>query len=138
MNYFLVWGITLTLVLLIAKLVVDFNQWCDQKHINHKLEWIILAILSAAPIYFFTKISVIYWWLAAMLSGLMIAFFIWIFFDGIFNKLCGHSWWFTGSDDPDDAKTDNFLQRLKLWQHVAIKIGGLAIMIILYILTIKS
>jgi hypothetical protein len=64
----------------------------------------------------------------------MMAFFIWLFFDGLYNKIRGFNWWFTGSNDADDAKTDNFLQGLKLWQHVAIKVGGVVVTVTLYII----
>jgi len=66
---------------------------------------------------------------------LLVAFFIWLMFYGFYTLVRGFNWWFTGSNDPDDAKTDNFLQGLKLWQHVVIKIGGLALFVTLYILT---
>ena len=80
-------------------------------------------------------LEVLYTAAAFAIPAAMIALFIWLFFDGLYNKVRGFNWWFTGSNDPDDAKTDNFLQRLKLWQHVVIKIGGLALFVTLYILT---
>lgn len=151
MNYFLVWGIVNTIFITAIKLTVDYNKWCDRKPINHKLEWKIVVLASLIPAIYFgmantgfsselqilLAIKHIQFWFSFIASGPMMAFFIWFFFDGLYNKFRGYDWWFTGSDDPDDAKTDDFLQKLSLWQHVAIKVVGLAIGIILYILTLK-
>lgn len=51
----------------------------------------------------------------------------WLLFDGLFNVLRGLNWWSTGSEDPDDAKTDNFLQTLTRWEHVTVKVGAVLI-----------
>lgn len=64
----------------------------------------------------------------------MVAFFMWNMFDGIYNKLRGYNWWFTGSNDGDDAKTDNFLQSLSPLMQKVVKIGGLALFTTLYII----
>jgi len=127
-------AIIIPIVLLIIKLVYDYRLWLGSKPVNHKKEWLILAACCIPSIVLFTLQSNFAWYFAAPLSGLMIAFFIWLFFDGLYNKLRGFGFWFTGSDDPDDAKTDNFLQSLKLWQHIAIKVGGLLLLILTYIL----
>ena len=133
----LVWGISLTLILLFAKLIIDFNQREDGKLINHKLEWRVLALLSCFPIYFFTIASSFYFFVVVPVAGGMIAFFIWIFFDGLYNLSRGYNWWFTGTDDPDDAAMDNFLQKLTLNQHKSIKIFGFLLFTILYIITLR-
>jgi len=127
-------AIIIPIFLLIIKLVNDYRLWLDSKPVNHSKEWKILVACCIPSIILFTLKSNLDWYFAIPLSGLMIAFFIWLFFDGIYNVLRGFNWWFTGSDDADDAKSDNFLQSLKLWQHIAIKIGGLALLITIYIL----
>jgi hypothetical protein len=131
----LVWGIFFTLVILFVKLTIDFNKWLNLKKVNHTLEWRILAIASLIPTYFFISYSNSHWFITGLISSGMISFFIWIFFDGLYNLLRGYNWWFTGSDDEDDAKTDDFLQKLTLTQHKLIKIIGLIIFVIFYLLT---
>ncbi len=72
-------------------------------------------------------------WLAVLLTAPMAAFW-WLFlFDGFYNNKRNFNWWFTGSDDSDDPKTDNLLQKLKPWQHKAVKIGAITILTTLYI-----
>jgi len=151
MNYFLVWGPFFTIVITLAKAFIDHNKWADGIKVNHPREWRYMAVAAIVPAAFFgmadsglssilqigVAFKTLQFWLSFFASGPMMAFFIWLAFDGLYNKLRGFNWWFTGSNDPDDANTDNFLQKLKLWQHVAIKLGGLAISIIIYILTIR-
>jgi len=125
----------LPIIVLVTKLVLNYRLWLKHKPVKHSREWIIMAAGCIPSIVIFTSESRLIWLAAAPLAGLMIAFFIWLFFDGLYNKLRGFNWWFTGSDDADDAKADNFLQRLKLWQHIVLKVGGLALLITVYILT---
>ena len=56
----------------------------------------------------------------------------WLLFDGIYNRIRGFNWWFTGSNDRDDAGTDNFLQSIPLWLHVTIKVAGALASSIIY------
>ncbi len=74
-----------------------------------------MAAASIPAIFFFTKASDLDLIFSIPISGLMIAFFIWLLFDGIYNLIRGFNWWFTGSDDADDAEADNFLQGLKMY-----------------------
>ena len=125
---------TIILLLIVGiKVLINYEDWINIRPINHTKEWCFMAIAAAPAIYFYTMASSLAWYFAAPLSALMMAFFIWPFFDGLYNKVRGFNWWFTGSEDADDAKTDNFLQGLKLWQHVAIKVGGNILLIGLYI-----
>ena len=125
------------LAIIITLVIIAVKVWYDYYHpVRHTKEWWLMAIASTPAIYLFTHASALPWYFAAPISALMVAWFIWFMFDGLYNILRNYNWWFTGSNDPDDAKTDNFLQRLKLWQHVVIKIGGLALFITLYILTL--
>lgn len=127
-------AIILPIIVLAIKLILNYRLWLKHKAVKHSKEWFIMAAGCIPSIVLFTKLSPLIWYLSAPLSAAMIAFFIWFFFDGFYNVLRGFNWWFTGSNDTDDAKTDNFLQQLKLWQHVLIKIGGLIIFITLYII----
>ena len=122
------------LVIIVLKLILNYYHWLDNKAVNHSKEWIAMAVASLPAIYFFTKASALPWYFPAPISALMIAWFIWLLFDGLYNKIRGFNWWFTGSDDKDDAVTDNFLQSVALWQQKFIKVGGLALFVTLYIL----
>src|SRR5690242_19156693 len=66
-------------------------------------------------------------WLQIALKGIVSAGLIgsiwWEFFDGWLNLKRGYKWRFNGSDDPDDAKTDHFLQRLTPLQQGLLKWG---------------
>lgn len=128
-------AILIPIVTLIVKLVTNYKKWLHSPiiKVKHSKEWLIMAACNIPAIIIFTINSSLIWYWAALLSGLMIAFFIWLFFDGIYNLLRGYGIFFTGSDDKDDATTDNFLQAIPLWLHVFIKVGGLALFTLLYL-----
>lgn len=143
--------IAITLLIITVKLAYDYNEWKHGRAVNHPEEWWLMVVAALPAVYFFTMESRLHWiefdsiFLSILvliacifLSAAMMAFFIWLFFDGLYNKVRGYNWWFTGSEDADDAKTDNFLQGLKLWQHVLIKVGGLALFVTLYIIFKKA
>jgi len=150
MNYFLVWGIFFTVVITLAKTFIDHNKWADQKTINHKREWLVMFFASWIPGYLFglynTPLSdwmpikeavvLFSFWISFLTSGVMMAFFIFNFFPGPYNLLRGLKWWYPGSDDSNDSITEKYLKKYSLGKQKAIKIGGLVISIILYILTI--
>jgi len=132
----MIWiAIILPIIVLVTKLVLNYRLWLKHKAVKHSKEWFIMAAGCIPSIIIFTMQSKLIWLAAGPLSALMIAFFIWLFFDGLYNKLRGFGWWFTGSDDADDANTDNLLQQLPLWLHILLKVGGLALFITVYILT---
>lgn len=125
----------LTVASLTVKLIVDHRLWKAEKPVNHSKEWKLVVLSNLPSIAMFTFCSNAPWYISLPASSLAIAWFFWLFFDGIYNVSRGQNWWFTGTDDPDDAKTDNFLQKLKLWQQIAIKVGGFVFFLLLYILT---
>lgn len=140
--------IILFFIPLTYKLKNNFEKWKIDKPVNHSREWKYVAIglsltsglgfvlLSGAPLVFSVPASL-----------LMIAFWFWFLFDGFYNlmrkryairsgwKLINgqYDFWYTGSNDKDDAVTDNFIQRLKPWQHKAVKIGGVLLFTLTYI-----
>lgn len=127
-------AILITIVTLVFKLINNYNRWKREDYtIKHFKEWIIMIVVNIPSIVVFTMESKLLWYFAAPLSGAMIAFFLWLFFDGIYNLLRKYNFWFTGSDDKDDAKSDNFLQSIPVWLQAVIKIGGLALFLTLYI-----
>jgi hypothetical protein len=116
-----------------AKVFYDYRLWLRKKPVNHSLEWVLMALANGYPIYLFAKASTLHLIYGAILSGAMVAFFIWVVFDGLYNLVRGYHFFFTGTNDSNDAKMDNFLQSLSLWQHVAVKVGGLGVLVGVYI-----
>jgi hypothetical protein len=116
-----------------AKLFYDYRLWLRKKPVNHSLEWVLMVLANSYPIYLFTEASTLHWIYGAILSGAMVAFFIWVVFDGLYNLVRGYHFFFTGTNDSNDAKMDNFLQSLSLWQHVAVKVGGLGVLVGVYV-----
>ena len=120
----MIWGIFIAILTITVDLATDYRKWLKQKPVNHV--WgAILRMAGLAP--------------ALYLMGweytLLVLSVYWFAFDGLYNTLRGFGWWFTGSDDPDDAQTDNLIQQLKQWQHIALKVGligaGVALIFIL-------
>ncbi len=141
-------AIIIPVIIVLIKVMLNYEDWTNVRPINHPKEWRVMALCSLPAVVIFgiksslflmpsqyLILEVLYTAAAFAIPALMIAMFIWLFFDGFYNKVRGFNWWFTGSDDADDAGTDNFLQGLKLWQHVVIKVGGLALFITLYIIS---
>lgn len=121
------------LLILTVKLILNYRKWLKEKTVAHSKEWFIMAFFLLPAIYLLTIHSSLHWAIAAALSSLLIAWLVWNLFDGIYNLLRGFNWWYTGTDDKEDAKTDNFLQGLKLWQHIAVKLIPLGIFCFIYI-----
>ena len=126
-------GIIIPVLTLIVKLFDNYKKWLKHISPKHSKEWWIMVVVNIPSIVVFTMESKLIWYFAAPLSGAMIAFFLWLFFDGIYNLLRKYNFWFTGSDDKDDPKSDNFLQSIPVWLQAVIKIGGLALFLTLYI-----
>ncbi len=120
-----------------ARMLRRLHQRKTTRTVNHPVEWLILAVVNAYPLYFFTKASTLHPVSGTILSGAMIAFFIWFFFDGLYNLVRRENWWFTGTPHKGSANTDKFLRRLKLWQHITLKVILLAGTISLYLFTKK-
>jgi hypothetical protein len=136
--------ILLAHVPLAAKLIYDYRLFLRRKPVNHKVEWIILAILETPVAYLFASSSSVGFsfmlLLSIFISGLMIAFYTWLMFDGIYNLLRGEDWWFIGSPDTDpgwqskDSWAEKFLRRIGVAGQITIKIGGFILFTVIYIL----
>lgn len=127
----------------------NFEKWKIDTPVNHSKEWkwyaIILSLTSGAFLIWLSDAPLV---VSIPVSLLMIAFWFWFLFDGAYNLLRKgyaedegwklakgqYDFWYTGSNDKDDAVTDNFLQRLPLWAHILIKIGGIIILTASYII----
>jgi len=131
----LTWSIFGFIVTIIFKAFFDQNRIEDGKKIYHGWEIFITVILCLPELYGFVVAVNLAWYFVLPIASLMMSTFYWLFFDGFLNKLRGYSIWFTGSEDgKEDAKTDNFLQKLTLKQHILVKTVPLALFILIYIL----
>lgn len=132
----MMWIATILFILCLAiDLVTDYKKILQRKKINHTTGGIIRGIFLIPCIVLFIRSSDADLWFAIPGAIGMVLFHFWFWFDGILSTLRGYGWFFLGSDDPDDAQTDNFLQGLKLWQHVAIKLLGMVGFTVLYFVT---
>lgn len=119
-------------LILAWKLKVDLALWRKGLPVDHKEEWITVAIMSACTSgLLFAAMSKSFLLSIPVVAGMLMSWF-WFLFDGLYNILRDKDWWYTGTDDPDDAKSDDFLQKLELWQHIAIKVGLVLVFTFVY------
>ncbi len=112
-----------------------FNTTGDSKYlVKHTKEAVLRAVLliPTSILLFLPERSLIQ---IPIIIAMIIAWW-WEFFDGLYNKKRGFTWRFTGSDDPDDAKSDDFLQKLTFKQQAMLKWGLIVIFTGLYILNL--
>jgi hypothetical protein len=130
-------GIGLFFGLLIYKLHNNFRKWRNgYKTVKHSKEWVYVAIsemiVAGIPLIISSEANLFL--TIAIVEG-MIGFWFWLLFDGIYNLIRKFPFFFTGSEDgKEDAKTDNFLQKLSLWQHVCVKIIPVILFTYLFII----
>lgn len=126
----------LLFIVLAAKVFGDVRLWMKERKIDHRKEkwrWWLLVLGCSPSVALFTLASEFYWYLALPLSAGMCSLFMWLMFDGFYNIARRENWWYTGTDDPEDAATDNFLQAIPLVIHIILKTVPLAILIYIYI-----
>lgn len=124
-------AIILFITIVAIDVVSDYRKWLKNRRVNHAREaWIRIAFLLPCVALF--SLDLEWWW--TFVPAFMVMSWYWLLFDSVYNVLRGFPVFFTGSDDPDDALSDNLLQKLKLWQHIAIKAGGVIISTVGYIL----
>lgn len=118
----MIYALALFIITLIIDLYTDLRLFYKKKKVSHG-RGAALRLIGLVPAIY----------LMGWPAILMVGFWYWFLFDSLYNAFRGYSIWFTGSDDKDDAKSDNFLQRLKLWQHIAIKLGGVVVSTAFYL-----
>jgi hypothetical protein len=140
--------IILFLIPLCLKLKDNLEKWKINATVYHGKEFISVAVAEMPAAILFCVFSDSWW--SLIVVPLVMMFWFWFLFDGFYNLLrrwwrkkmnmiYSHlTWWYTGTNDKNDAKSDNFLQRLKLWQHIFVKVGAIAITTILYVLIYKK
>jgi hypothetical protein len=120
-------------------------QTGERVPIDHDKEFVLrLVLMAPAAITFFSKavegtgVLRIWPWIVAMLALLiivcsMIMFTFWFLFNGFFNRKRDREWFFEGTIDKDEAKSDDFLRGKPVWQKLTIQLGGSLLFIGLYI-----
>lgn len=131
-------------LILLWDIEADFKFWKQERPINHSNQGFKRLMLLSVPIILYS--IPLYWkvdslWLQigiivliVGISFLHVCFRYWLLFDGLLSNKKRFNFWNLGSDGPEDGVTDNFLQKLPKWQHIALKVGGAAIFTTLYIL----
>lgn len=131
-------------LVLLWDIKADFKYWKEERPINHSNQGFKRLMLLSPSIIMYS--IPLYWgvdniWLQVAvvlfivgLSFLQVCFRYWLFFDGLLSNKKRFNFWHLGSDGPEDGKTDNFLQGLKKWQHIAIKLGGAILFTAIYII----
>lgn len=127
-------AILLFLLVLRHDIRTDYRKWLKGLPVLHTNDALYRTLLMLPAFVFFLLAHGKGDWRLMVSIICMLFFTYWLLFDGLYNKVRGYGWWFTGSDDPDDAATDNFLQNIPHWLHVTIKLTGTAGSIAAYIL----
>lgn len=135
-------GIILAILTFVVVMYLDVQS--DYKRlstntIDHKRGTFIrmLALIPTFGCLYFPLESTTLWYIVVkmvVVSGLLFAWW-WEFFDGWLNTKRGKSWRYNGSDDPNDAGTDNILQKLSPIKQMLLKWGLIILFTILYIIT---
>jgi hypothetical protein len=124
--------ITIAILPLIFNLYKNYRLWLANKPVNHKKGLILVAAMYAPVIFLWADYSDLSILIGISISSGLLASWYWFLFDGLYNILRGFGWWFTGSDDADDARFDDFLQKIPKWAHVLIKTGLIILFTYLY------
>jgi hypothetical protein len=125
-------GAVLFIAILVWRLSNNLQQNRAGKIIDHSHETVI-RVFSLLPSFVLLSIPLGYF--GFLVVTFMLAFWWVTFFDGMFGVKRDRGFWDLGTEDGKyDANTDNFFQNLKLWEHQAIKIGGCALTLLIYII----
>ncbi len=127
-------GAVLAALILWWDIKADFRYWKKEKPINHSNQGF-KRIMLLTPSFIIMAIPIAWW--AVAITFFMICFWYWLLFDGLYANKRRFNFWHLGSDDAGDGVLDNFLQSLKRWQHIAIKVGGVILFTAIYILCLK-
>lgn len=110
----------------------DYAKWLEGESVKHTKEFFLrLALLSPSLLILILWKGESY----IVITGVtlaMVGFVYWSLFDGFYNLIRKFNFFFTGSDDPDDAISDNLLQSIPKWAQICIKIGGSIVFTFLY------
>lgn len=127
---FILIGILLFVAVLYWDVHSDAKRLSLGKTINHNKELLVRTLLLTPAIFFLTlyNFSIIH----IPITIFMVGAWWWEFFDGWLNLKRDKPWRYNGSDDEDDAHTDDFLQGLRPNEQGVLKWGLIIIFTILY------
>jgi len=129
------WGCFITPFISFFFAVYDHNLLVDRKPQNHLKGWLLMALVSVLPAFFFIREIKTFWFIEYPLVFGMLSLFLWLTFDGIYNKLNGNDFFFTGTGDAkDSSKIDKWLRGKSRKNIILIKTIPLLITIITYII----
>lgn len=114
----------------------DFIKWQNNIPVKHTAEWAIRAfhliptlLFLTLPIYKFS-IDVLYRFISACS---LVGFVYLVLFNGWYNVKRNLNFWSTGSNDKDDAITDNILQLFSKPIRIILQLAAIAISLFFYI-----
>lgn len=117
-------GILTFIVVMYFDVQTDYKRLKTNTIDHRRGAWIrAMALLPSFGCFYFPLDSLSIWHilLKILIVGGMMASWWWEFFDGWLNIKSGKEWRYTGSDDEDDAKTDNILQKLTYIEQAVLK-----------------
>lgn len=146
MIFALLFGVLGTVAILIWDVESDFQKWQGNKDVIHAKEaWHRVGLLlfpylgfalyqASFTIQHFHLVLVIL--ISGITPGLMIFFFYWSFFDGLYNAFRDQDWWSNGAahGKMNDSKLDVWLRKLPDWVEGSLKINGMLIFLLLYMI----
>ncbi len=117
-------------------LITDYKLWLKEVGVNHN-RGALLRMIGLTLAAYVVGIHHSHHLIVSLAALFYMCAIYWLCFDGFYNNKRRFNWWYTGTNDPGDAKADNFLQRLTLTQIKVVKIGFTVISFILFILSLK-
>ena len=131
-------NILIAILLFLVILRWDVKSDAKKTKVDHTKEaWIRAAFLLPSYLCFLFPIDNTNVWMIIsklVVTALMMEAWWWEFFDGCLNIEKDHSWRFNGSDDKDDAISDNILQELSPVKQAILKWGLIILFTTLYII----
>lgn len=115
-------GFILLTVAIAFNVWYDYRLWLKEKRRPHKKGWRLKAVTSILPILTLIWVSDYKWYYAGGFSVFMAMSWFLFLFDGVYNTLRNFGFFYRGTNDPDDALTDNFFQVIPFWLGILIKI----------------
>lgn len=124
----------LVIAILLFAGAVGFNSWFDwrkwdrNKNLpsnkrNHKKGWRLKFATCIPSAVLFVLASDFIWVVNLISVALMELGLFSLFFDGVLNIFKRQPLFYLGSDDDNDAHTDDFYQSMSQWKHITLKLA---------------
>jgi Trk-type K+ transport system membrane component len=115
-------GFILLAAAIVFNVWYDLRIWFKEKRRPHKKGWRLKAVTSMPALCILFWVSEYKWYYAAGFSIFMAMSWFLLNFDGFYNAFRGFGFFYRGTNDIDDAKTDNFFQSIPMWLGILIKL----------------